>query len=119
MKIKRSISSVAIIDMAINNSKFNTRKSKINRKWTRYLKNKKLFDEYMVYLANRNAAGAEPSSYRQLSNICHNLMSECYHIEGLHIQVDWVKEFHDFAWNSIKWYDVKNVFLYMINNGYQ
>ena len=118
MRAQRSISSLAIIDMAIGNAKYNTRKSEINRKWIRYLKNRKLFDEYMVYLGNNNAAGAEPKTYRQLSNVCHNLSKTVYHVEGLHIQVNWVEEFKKFAWKSIKWYDVKNMFLYVINNGY-
>lgn len=119
MLYKKSISSLDILQMAINHSKYNTRKSKVNRKWTRYLKNNKLFDEYMIYLANHNAAGAEPHTYEQLSNICHNLMTECYYFNERPIIVDWVDEFRKFAWESIKWYDAKNILLYIINNGYR
>ena len=108
-----------ILQMAIAHSKYNTKKSEVNKKWTRYLKNNKLFDEYMIYLANRYAAGAEPCTYQQLSNVCHNLMAECYHFNEHLVKVDWVDEFHKFAWKSIKWYDIKNVFLYIINNGYK
>lgn len=117
---ERSVSSVRIVEMAKNNSKFNTRKSKVNKKWTRYLKNKKLFDEYMVYLANNNAAGAEPHTYKQLSNVCHNLSKKHFHVGDFRntIVVDWVDEFKKFAWKSIKWYDLKNIFLYMVNKGY-
>jgi hypothetical protein len=75
-------------------------------------------DLSLQYLANQNAAGAEPQTYRQLSNVCHNLARECYHVDGLYIQVDWVEEFKKFAWDSIKWYDIKNIFLYIVNNGY-
>ena len=121
---KESIKSTAIIEMAMVNSKYNTRKSSVNRKWTRYLKNKKLFDEYMVYLSNNNAAGAEPHSYKQLSNLCHNLNKRSFYVEdekwvSHHIKVDWVNEFYKFAWKSIKWYDIKNVLLYWINGGYK
>ena len=121
---KESIKSTAIIEMAIANSKYNKRKSTLNKKWTRYLKNNKLFDEYMVYLSNNNVAGVEPYTYRQLSNLCHNLNKKSFFVEDekwiTHIiKVDWVNEFYKFAWKSIKWYDVKNVLLYWINGGYR
>ena len=113
------INSIAIIEMARNNSKFNTRKSSVNKKWARYLKNKKLFDEYMVYLANNNAAGAEPHTYKQLSNVCHNLSNQSYYVGNHTINIDWEKEFKEFAWKSIKWYDIRNIILYVINDGYK
>lgn len=120
---KESIKSVAIIEMARNNSKYNTRKSTINKKWTRYLKNNKLFDEYMVYLSNNNVVGAEPYTYKQLSNLCYNLNRKSFFVSdenwnSHHINVNWVNEFKKFAWKSIKWYDVKNVLLYLLNRGY-
>jgi len=121
MRGERSIGTLEIIDRARRNSRYNTKKSKINKKWTRYLKNNKLFDEYMVYLANNNAAGVEPHTYKQLSNVCHNLSHSKYHFGDREkiLMVDWVGEFKKFAWKSIKWYDIKNIFLYCINGGYK
>lgn len=124
MQSKKSVPAVAMIDMAILNSKYNTRKSKINKKWTRYLKNKKLFDEYMIYLSNYKVVGVEPKTYKQLSNLCFNLNRKCFFVQDEkwkthHIIVNWLKEFHTFAWKSIKWYDIKNILLYWINNGYK
>lgn len=121
---KESITSIAILNRAIRDSKFNTKKSKLNKKWTRYLKNNKLFDEYMIYLSNHNVVGAEPKTYKQLSNLCYNLSSKSFFVKDTnrishHIVVDWVNEFHKFAWKSIKWYDLRNMVLYLINNGYE
>ena len=108
-----------ILDMARKNAKFNTRKSKLNKKWTRYLKNKKLFDEYMVYLSDFGVVGAEPHTYKQLSNLCFNLSRRSFFIGSSTISVNWVDEFYKFAYDSIKWYDIKNWFLYWINKGYK
>lgn len=107
-----------IIEMAHDNSKYNTKTSKVNKKWVRFLKRNKLFDEYMIYLANYNAVGAEPKSYKQLSNVCHNLSLVTFNYKGKRIAVDWTKKFNEFAWPSIKWYDIKNIFLYIKNRKY-
>ena len=124
MAKKETIKPIEMIGMAIVNSKYNTRKSRVNKKWARYLKNHKLFDEYMVYLSNNHVVGVEPKTYKQLSNLCYNLNKNGYFIEDEkwythHIKVDWVNEFNKFAWESIKWYDIKNVLLYWINGGYR
>ena len=121
---KETIKPAEIIGMAIINSKYNTKKSRINKKWTRYLKNNKLFDEYMVYLSNNKVVGVEPKTYKQLSNLCYNLNRQSFFVEdenfiAHYIKVDWVNEFNKFAWKSIKWYDIKNVLLYWINGGYK
>lgn len=118
-----SITSSDMISMARANSKYNTRKSKLNKKWTRYLKNNKLFDEYMIYLSNNGVAGVEPKTYKQLANLCYNLNKKAFYVKDAnyishHIVVDWINEFHKFAWNSIKWYDIKNMFFYWLNDGY-
>ncbi len=121
---KETIKPAKIIEMAIVNSKYNTKKSRINKKWTRYLKNNKLFDEYMVYLSHNKVVGVEPKTYKQLSNLCYNLNRNSFFVSdenfiAHHINVDWVNEFNKFAWKSIKWYDIKNIFLYWINGGYR
>ena len=51
MKIFNALTSITIVEQAIKNSRYNTRTSSLNRKWIKFLKNKKLFDEYMIYLA--------------------------------------------------------------------
>lgn len=123
MSNKKSISTIEILNMAITSRKYNTLKSKLNKKWTRYLKNKKLFDEYMVYLSNYNAVGAEPMNYKELSILCYNLDRHSFYIQGYgniehHLLVNWKDEFRKFAWKSIKWYDIKNIILYCLNKGY-
>ena len=123
MGSKKSISSLSIINMARTTSRYNTLRSKINKKWTRYLKNNKLFDEYMVYLSNYNAVGVEPTSYKELSNLCYNLDMHTFYIQGRgderhYLIVNWKSEFRNFAWKSIKWYDLKNIVLYVLNKGY-
>ena len=103
------------------------KKSKLNKKWIRFLKNKKLFDEYMIYLASFHVVGVEPCTYKQLSILCYNLSTNCVYIEqrvsGRYtrtpVKINWYNEFREFAWESIKWYDLKNIFLYAIHNGYK
>lgn len=119
----KSISALSIINMARMNYHYNTKTSKLNKKWSRYLKNHKLFDEYMVYLSNFNVVGVEPKTYKQLSILCYNLSKHSFYTLGRdskhHIVVDWELEFRNFAWKSIKWYDFKNIILYLVNNGYR
>ena len=121
MKDLNAKSVVATLTMAHANSKYNTRKSTVNKKWVRFLKNRKLFDEYMVYLAGQDAVGVEPKSYKELSNICHNISGRRYFINGgnRHINVEWTDVFEEFTKETIKWYNFKEVFLYAINNGYK
>jgi hypothetical protein len=121
MKELKAKSVVATIEMARANSKYNTRKSNVNKKWVRFLKNRKLFDEYMVYLAGEDAIGVEPKSYKELSNICHNISGRRYEVRGGHkpIHVVWTDVFKDFMDETIKWYNIKEIFLYMVNNRYE
>lgn len=121
MKYRKIPSITSVIEMAHTNSKYNTRKSAINKKWTRFLKNKKLFDEYMIYLGGDNAIGVEPTTYKELSNVCHNLSGRKYEVNdtrGKYIYVDWNIVFGDFVKESIKWYNIKEKFLYIVNKGY-
>lgn len=111
-----------ILEMAHFNSRYNTKKSKVNKKWTRFLKNRKLFDEYMVYLASKNVIGIEPNTYKELSNVCHNLSRRKYEVKGSYgkyVEVDWNELFRRFMKETIKWYNVKEKLLYAINKGYQ
>jgi len=120
MNFMRALPSISIIEQARNNSKYNTRKSSINKKWTRYLKNKKLFDEYMVYLAGHDAIGVEPRTYKQVSNICYNMNGKAFNVLGCKggtksIIVDWIDEFRQFFKENVKWYDIKNKIWYALN----
>lgn len=120
MKYLRGKTVSATIDMAYANSKYNTKKSTINKKWVRFLKNRKLFDEYMVYLAGHEAVGVEPRSYRHVANICRNMSDRKYEMKGgKTVRVDWMKVFEDFADENIKWYHFRQRFLYMVNGGYK
>lgn len=122
MRFLKSMSITAVIEQAQSNSKYNTGKSKLNKQWIRFLKNKKLFDEYMIYLGNHNAIGVEPKTYKQISNICHNLSGKGYSVHGndkASIRVNWVSVFKEFCEDNIKWYHIKDTILYTINNGYE
>lgn len=121
MKYRHMPSIVSVIEMAHVNSKYNTKKSAVNKKWVRFLKNRKLFDEYMIYLAGEDAIGVEPKSYKELSNICHNISRCIYELRGSKksIHVVWTDVFKDFMEETIKWYNIKEKFLYAINNGYK
>lgn len=119
----RSIPTNKIISMAFENAKYSTKKSRVNNKWITYLKKNKLFDKYMVYLANFNALGIEPKTYKQLSNICYNISCMSFRFgkydeKDKIVDVDWVKTFRKFSKESIKWYNVKDKFLYLVNGGY-
>jgi hypothetical protein len=121
MKNNRYVKAKYIIELAMKNSKYIKKQSKVNKKWCRFLKNNGLFDEYMIYLASFHAVGVEPHTYKQLSNICYNLSNGTsdYIVYGERtIIVDWIEQFKSFAWDSIKWYDLKNIGLYLINRGY-
>ena len=112
MRFMKALPSIQIIEQARNNSKYNTLKSGLNKKWTRYLKNKKLFDEYMVYLAGHDAIGVEPRTYKQVSNICYNMNGKTFNVHTKYghksINVDWISEFRQFFKETVKWYDIKN-----------
>ena len=120
----KSIPMLDLIGQARKNAKYYTKTSELNKKWIRFLKNKKLFDEYMVYLGNNNAIGIEPKTYKQISNVCYNLNGQIYHITSKFvlratIQVDWKQVFEEFCQETIKWYNIKEFVLYLVNNGYK
>jgi predicted nucleotide-binding protein (sugar kinase/HSP70/actin superfamily) len=114
---EKAMSSISIIEQARKNSKYNTRKSDLNKKWTRYLKNRKLFDEYMVYLAGHDAIGVEPKTYKQISNICYNMNGKVFgvHSSDRSITVDWIKEFRQFFKETVKWYEFKHKLWFAAN----
>lgn len=123
MLTRKSISYLEIIDIAKRTRAYSTLRGNLNKKWVRYLKNKKLFDEYIIYLSNYAAVGVEPMSYKELSNLCYNLDRYTFYMQNNDdditlINVNWKEEFCNFAWKSIKWYDIKNIFLYIVNKGY-
>ena len=120
-EVRRSISFKTILGLARRDSIYGKKTSELNKKWVRYLKNRKLFDEYMVYLANHDAVSVEPFTYLQLSNICYNMSKFDLEVgtkNRIKLNVDWIEEFHKFARKNIKWYDIKHIFLYAIHGGY-
>ena len=113
MKIFNALTSIAIVEQAIKNSRYNTRTSSLNRKWIKFLKNKKLFDEYMIYLAVHDAVGIEPKTYKQIFNVCHNLDGKGIKFSRNNdyfkvISINWKEEFNSFFLETVKWYDFKN-----------
>ena len=120
MKFEDILPTISIVEQARKNSRYNTRKSELNKKWTRYLKNRKLFDEYMVYLAGHDAIGVEPKSYKQISNICYNMNGKSFNVPlsfGKCISVNWVNEFKKFFKENVKWYEFKHKLWFAANFG--
>lgn len=119
-KFEDILPTISIVEQARKNSRYNTRKSELNKKWTRYLKNRRLFDEYMVYLAGYDAIGVEPKSYKQISNICYNMNGKSFNVPssfGKCISVDWINEFKKFFKENVKWYEFKHKLWFAANFG--
>lgn len=81
--------------------------NKFYRKWIGHLKQKKLFDEYMVYVTT----GLKPkvahpviNDYETLFALCDRLNRNFEPISQYGIRVDWVHEFKKFYKKNIHWW---------------
>ena len=102
-----------LFGVILNSSKYRTNESSLYKKWLKFLKYEKLYGDYVIYLSYYDGCGVNPKNYRQLSNLCYNISKSPL------FPIDWQKVFTKFAHDSIKWYNIKDMFLYKINNGYK
>lgn len=92
--------------------------STIYKKWLRYLKNNKLFDEYMIYMyymySSENSYPC-PRNYEELSKLAHSLQSFGLISVGYSsIHISWYKEFLKFVKETVQWWNfyIKTKFLW-------
>ena len=92
--------------------------STVYKKWLRYLKRNKLFDEYMIYMDykyNDRGTYPYPSDYEELAELANSLQA-CGYIDIGHryIKIPWYTEFLKFTKESVQWWNfyIKAKFLW-------
>lgn len=92
--------------------------STVYKKWLRYLKKNKLFDEYMIYMDykyNDRGTYPYPSDYEELAELANSLQA-CGYIDIGHryIKIPWYTEFLKFTKESVQWWNlyIKSKFLW-------
>ena len=91
--------------------------NKFYRKWIGHLKQKKLFDEYMVYVTTGlrpKVAHPVINDYKTLFALCNGLNRNFEPSSRYGIWVDWVHEFKKFYKKNIHWWQF--VTKYKISN---
>lgn len=92
--------------------------STVYKKWLRYLKKNKLFDEYMIYMDYKYSGRGTypyPSDYEELAELANSLQSCCYiDVGNTYIRIPWYTEFLKFAKESVQWWNfyIKAKFLW-------
>ena len=91
--------------------------STVYKKWLRYLKRNKLFDEYMIYMDYKYGdSGTYPylSGYKELAALANSLQA-CIYIDvgNTFIRIHWYLEFLKFTKESVQWWNfyIKTKFL--------
>lgn len=92
--------------------------STVYKKWLRYLKKNKLFDEYMIYMDykyNDRGTYPYPSDYEELAELANSLQA-CGYIDvgNTFIRIHWHSEFLKFTKESVQWWNfyIKAKFLW-------
>ena len=96
--------------------------SNLYKKWLRYLKRKKLFDEYMFYVDCKYKGRGTypyPDNYDELSAMV-NSIKDCGHLGNYirvgetYIYVDWCEEFLEFTRETVQWWNfyIKSKYLW-------
>lgn len=92
--------------------------STVYKKWLRYLKKNKLFDEYMIYMDYKYSDSGTypyPSDYEELAELAI-LLQACGYIDVgyRHIKIPWYTEFLKFTKESVQWWNlyIKSKFLW-------
>lgn len=92
--------------------------STVYKKWLRYLKRNKLFDEYMIYMDYKYSGRDTypyPSDYEELAALVNSLQA-CGYIDvgNTYIRVCWYSEFLKFTKESVQWWNfyIKAKFLW-------
>jgi len=92
--------------------------STVYKKWLRYLKRKKLFDEYMIYMDyNYSSRGTYPypSDYEELAALTNTLQAcGVLDVGNTFIRIYWYSEFLKFTKESVQWWNfyIKAKFLW-------
>lgn len=92
--------------------------STVYKKWLRYLKKNKLFDEYMIYMDykyNDRGTYPYPSDYEELAELANSLQACGYiNIGHRYIKIPWYTEFLKFTKESVQWWNlyIKSKFLW-------
>lgn len=91
--------------------------STVYKKWLRYLKRNKLFDEYMIYMDYKYGDSGiypYPSGYKELAALANSLQA-CIYIDvgNTFIRIHWYLEFLKFTKESVQWWNfyIKTKFL--------
>ena len=92
--------------------------STVYKKWLRYLKRNKLFDEYMIYMDYRYSGKDTypyPSDYEELATLT-NALQACgwIGVGNTFICIYWRSEFLKFTKESVQWWNfyIKAKFLW-------
>lgn len=96
--------------------------SKLYKKWLRYLKRKKLFDEYMFYMDcgyKHRGTYPYPNDYEELSSLLNSLnacgdIGSYIQVGESYVHVDWHEKFLEFTRESVQWWNfyVKSKYLW-------
>lgn len=109
-----------IVDLLNSSTRKNQPKSVSTtyKKWLRYLKKNKLFDEYMIYMDYKygdRGTYPHPSDYEELAALSNSLQA-CGYIDvgNTYIHVCWHSEFLKFTKESVQWWNfyIKAKFLW-------
>ena len=92
--------------------------STVYKKWLRYLKRNKLFDEYMIYMDYKYSSRGTypyPSDYEELAALT-NALQACGFLDvgNTFIRIHWYSEFLKFTKESVQWWNfyIKAKFLW-------
>lgn len=93
--------------------------STVYKKWLRYLKRNKLFDEYMIYMNYKYSGRGTypyPSDYEELAALANSLQACGYYIDvgNTSMRIHWYAEFLKFTKESVQWWNfyIKAKFLW-------
>jgi len=92
--------------------------STVYKKWLRYLKKNKLFDEYMIYMDYKYGSRGtypNPRNYEELAELANSLQACGYvDVENTFIHIYWHSEFLKFTKESVQWWNfyIKSKFLW-------
>lgn len=83
--------------------------STVYKKWLRYLKRNKLFDEYMIYMDYKYSGRGTypyPSGYKELAALANSLQA-CIYVDvgNTVIRIHWYSEFLKFTKESVQWWN--------------
>lgn len=102
---------VNIVDLISSSTRKNQPKytSSLYKEWLRYLKNNKLFDEYMIYMDKvYGDRGTYPNAdnYSELDILAKKLGSSSIAVGYTSIRINWPQEFKRFVRENARWWEI-------------